>query len=124
MRHDLSRRHGHAIRKSPQVIPHPEGVSAHAPPGTRPARRANEQGGVSIAELLSTGLQPTGYSCPKPWAIGPTPTEYSVLPAPLVKRGSPLVCERSGDDQDDCDPCAGRPGAECLLCERAGDLRR
>ena len=72
------------------VMPHPKGVWAHAPPGTRSARRAYERGGVSIAELLSTGLLPYGSSCLKPWAFGPTTTKYSILPAPLVKRGYPL----------------------------------
>lgn len=54
------------VTKNPlPVMPHPEGVSAFAPPGTNPARRAYKHGGVSIAELLSTGLLPYGPSCCK-----------------------------------------------------------
>jgi hypothetical protein len=49
-------------KKPPTGRASPEGVSAHAPPGHLPTRRAYEQGGVSIAVLLFKGLLPHGSS--------------------------------------------------------------
>jgi hypothetical protein len=50
-------------KKPPTGCTPPEGVSAHAPPGHLPTRRAYEPGGVSIAALLSQGLLPDRSSC-------------------------------------------------------------
>jgi hypothetical protein len=50
-------------KKPPAGHPSPEGVSAPAPPGYLPTRRAYEQGGVSIAALLCKGLLPDRSSC-------------------------------------------------------------
>jgi hypothetical protein len=49
-RHDEKGSAGH--KKPPAGHTSPEGVSAHAPPGHPPTRRAYQRGGVSIAELL------------------------------------------------------------------------
>jgi hypothetical protein len=95
MGHSMSRRQGHATTPPPGSE-HLQGASGHAPPGNGPARRASEQGGISIAELLLEGLLPYGCPCNERWAFARTTIKYSVPPTPLVKRVNPLVRERFG----------------------------
>jgi hypothetical protein len=88
-------RTGAQHKKPPPARTTPEGASAHAPLGNHPARRAEEQGGISIAALLMARATATQIVRPgSPGASHLRLVSLDGAPAPCGQEINPLWRER------------------------------